>query len=273
VVAGILLLLSGLFHVVVWLGSGAPSLVGPVTWRKPIEFGLSGAITALSLAWVLGRLPRSPGWDWAAATTVAFFVPETLLIDLQQWRGVASHFNYNTAFDVAVFSMMGIFIGVVAVGIAILAVRSIGRVTGPPSTAVAIRAGMIFLLLGQLLGGLIIANGVGPNSTVANASIIGAAGELKVPHALGLHGLQVLAVLALILERTPVSPRAAVTLVASCALGYGLLITAATLQTYSGLGPLALTPLTLIAALVGAVLVAGPYLRGLSAALRRPSLA
>lgn len=156
--AGVLLLVSGLFHVVVWLANGAPSLQGPVTWRKPIEFGL------------------------------------------------------------------------------------------------------------------IVANGLGPDSTVANASIIGAAGELKVPHALGLHGLQVLAVLALILERTPVVARAAVIAVACCALGYGLLLAAATLQTYSGLGPLALTPLALLAALVGVVLIAGPYLRGLSA-LRRPSLA
>lgn len=256
----------------VWLANGAPSLVGPVTWRKPIEFGVSGAITTLSLAWVMGRLPRSSGWDWSAATLVVFFVPETLLIDLQQWRGVASHFNFDTDFDAAVFSLMGILIGLVAVGIAILAVRSFGRVEGPPSTALAIRAGMIFLLLGQVLGGLIVANGAAPGSTIANASIIGAAGELKVPHALGLHGLQVLGVLALILERTSVSARSAVTAVASCAVGYGLLLVAATLQTYAGLGPLALTPLTLLAALVGVVLIAGPYLRGLSA-LRRPSLA
>jgi hypothetical protein len=256
---------------VVWLANGAPSLVGPVTWRKPIEFGISGAITTLSLAHVMGRLPRSPGWDWSAAILIAFFVPETGLIDMQQWRGVASHFNYDTDFDAAVFALMGIFIGVVALGIAILAVRSFGRVHGPPSTALAIRAGMIFLLLGQALGGLIVANGVGPDSTVANASIIGAAGELKVPHALGLHGLQVLAVLALILERTSVSARSAATLVASCAVGYGLLLAAATLQTFAGLGPLAPTPLTLLAALAGAALIAGPYLRGLSA-LRRPSL-
>lgn len=195
-----------------------------------------------------------------------------MLIDLQQWRGVASHFNYASAFDSTVFSMMGIFIGLVAIGIAILAVRSFGSVSGPWSTALAIRAGMIFLLLGQVLGGLILANQFGTNGPLANASIVGAAGELKVPHALALHGLQVLGVLAVILERTRVSARAAVIAVASCAAGYLLVLAAATLQTYSGLGPLALTPLALLAALVGAALIAGPYLRGL-AALRRPSLA
>ena len=256
----------------VWLASGAPPLVGPVSWRKPIEFGLSGAITTLSLAWVLGRLPRSGFWDWTAAITLAFFVAETALIDLQQWRGVPSHFNSSTAFDEAVFNAMAFCIAVVGIGVVVIAARSLGRVDGPPSTAWAVRLGMIFLLLGQVLGGMIIANQLSSDGPLARASIVGAAGELKVPHAIALHGLQVLAVLALILERIAISAGAALAAVASCAVGYALVLAAATLQTYSGLGPLALSPLALLASLVGAALVAGPYLRGLFA-LRRPSLA
>lgn len=234
---------------------------------------MSGAITTGTLAWVLGRLPRSSFWDWASAIATVFFVPETALIDMQQWRGVASHFNFDTAFDAAVFDAMAVCIGFVALGIAVLAVRAFGRVGGMPATRLALRAGMVFLLLGQVLGGFIVANGLSTDATIATASIVGAAGELKVPHALALHGLQVLVVLALILERTEASPRAAVIAVSSCCLGYGLLLAAATLQTLSGLSPLALTPLALLASLVGATLVAGPYLRGLIAALRRPSLA
>ncbi|HKY51807.1 MAG TPA: hypothetical protein VJP45_11185 [Candidatus Limnocylindria bacterium] len=270
--AGILLLISGLFHVVVWAANGFPSLQGPVTWRKPIEFGMSGAITTLSLAWVLGRLPRSRLWDWVAAIAIVFFVPETVLIDVQQWRGVPSHFNYATPFDAAVFSAMGIFIGIVAMGIAIIAARSFLGVAGPPSTALAVRTGLLFLLVGQVLGGLILANQFGSDGPLANASIVGVAGELKVPHALALHGLQVLAVLALILERAAVSSRTALTAVASCAAGYALVLAAATLQTYAGIAPLAFTPLGLVASLAGVLLIAGPYLRGVIA-LRSPSLA
>ena len=256
----------------VWLVAGQPSLQGPVTWRKPIEFGLSGAITTVSLAWVLGRLPRSSFWDWSSAIAVVAFVPETALIDLQQWRGVASHFNYDTAFDAGVFSAMGVCIGVVAIGIAVVAIRSFGRVEGPPATGLAIRAGMISLLLGQVLGGLILANQFATNGPLASASIVGAAGELKVPHALALHGLQALAILAIILERTHLAATSAVIAVASCAIGYGLVLGAATLQTYSGLGPLALTPLSMAVALGGAAMVGWPYARGV-AALRRPTLA
>jgi hypothetical protein len=269
---GILLLLSGLFHVVVWLVSGAPSLVGPVTWRKPIEFGISGAVSTLALAWVLGRLPRAGLWDWTATIAILFFVPETALIDLQQWRGVASHFNSDTPFDAAVFNAMAVCIGIVVLGIAVLAIRSFGRVSGPPSTALGIRAGMIFLLIGQVLGGLILANQFSGGGPIANASIVGAAGELKIPHALALHGLQVLAILALILERTAVSEGTALIAVACCTVGYALVLAAATLQTYSGLAPFALSPLALLASVAGAILVAGPYLRGLLA-LRRPLLA
>jgi hypothetical protein len=271
--AGILLAASGVFHVVVWLASGSPSLGGPVSWRKPIEFGLSGGVTALTLAWVLGRLPRSSFVDWMIAVGVAFFVPETILVDLQQWRGVPSHFNVRTPFDAALFDAMAVGIGVVVLAIALVTVRSIGRVNGGPATALAIRTGLLFLLVGQVLGGLIIANYFSMDVPIENASIVGAAGELKVPHALALHGIQVLAILAVILEHTRVSARAAVTAVACCTLGYGLLLAAATLQTYSGLSPLALTPLALLASFVGAALVAGPYLRVLIAALRRPSLA
>ncbi len=243
-----------------------------MSWRKPIEFGLSGGVTSLTLAWVLGRLPRSGVVDWMIAIGVAFFVPETVLIDVQQWRGVPSHFNVQTPLDAAIFDAMAVCIGLVGLAIALVAMRSFGRVSGAPATAIAIRAGLLCLLVGQVLGGLIIVNYFSTDVPIAEASIVGAAGQLKVPHALALHGLQVLAILAVILERARVDARAAAIAVACCALGYGLLLAAATLQTYSGLGPLALSPLALLASLAGATLVAGPYLRGLIA-LRRPSLA
>ena len=45
------------------------------------------------------------GW-----TTAAVLVIEVVLIDLQAVRGVTSHFNTATAFDAAVFTVMGISI-------------------------------------------------------------------------------------------------------------------------------------------------------------------
>ena len=201
------------------------------------------------------------------AVGVSFFVPETIFVDLQQWRGVPSHFNDRTPFDAAIFDAMAVGIGVVGLAILLATVRSLGRINGDPATALAIRLGLLFLLIGQVLGGLIIANYFSTHVPIESASIVGPAGQLKVPHALALHGLQVLAILAVILERTQIrpSPRAAIAAVACCALGYGLLLAAAALQTYSGLGPLALTPVSLVTALVGAAFVAGPYVIGVNA--------
>jgi hypothetical protein len=209
--SGILLLASGLLHVVVWLAAGAPSLEGPVSWRKPIEFGISGGITTLSLAWVVGHMPPTSGWrDVLPAMLVAFFIPETALIDLQQWRGVPSHFNRATNFDGIVFSLMGVFILVVVVGIVIYAVRAFRTLNASPSTALAIRTGMLFLLLGQVGGFLILGNE--PSTTsLANASVV----------------------------------------------------VAQSLLTFGGVGPLAFTPPALVLAVLGVLLVAGSYLRGL----------
>ena len=54
--AGLFLAATGAFHIGVWLVAGAPSLEGPVSWRKPIVFGLSGAVATFSVAWA--PLPR-----------------------------------------------------------------------------------------------------------------------------------------------------------------------------------------------------------------------
>src|SRR5438093_12657903 len=127
-------------------------LGGPVSWRKPIEFGISGGITTLSLAAVMSRLPRTRWLAWPCAVAISLFVLETLLIDLQTWRGVPSHFNFDTGFDAAVFSTMGTLIAFVSLGIIVMTIWSFTSLRGPGSTALAIRAGLVFLVIGQLLG-------------------------------------------------------------------------------------------------------------------------
>ena len=51
VLVGVVLVASGLAHAVAWAILGGP-WEGPVTWRKPILFGISGGLTSLSAAWV-----------------------------------------------------------------------------------------------------------------------------------------------------------------------------------------------------------------------------
>jgi len=187
---------SGLFHVGVWWTAGMPTLEGPVSWRKPITFGFSTGVLSLSISWVLGLLPQTPRLVRQAWAFSLLLIAEIALIDMQQWRGVASHFNNATAFDGAVFSLMGALIMSVAVLIAIWtvalfrpaasAVRAMhagavdaeraDRTSTSPELLWAARAGMVLLNAGNIIG------------------LIMAASEmtaLKPVHGAALHAIQV----------------------------------------------------------------------------------
>jgi hypothetical protein len=185
---GILFLASGVFHAGVWLNAGMPSLEGPVSWRKPMTFGFSTGVLSLSIAWVLGLLPQNPRLVTQAWLFSVLLIAEIALIDMQQWRGVASHFNNATAFDGAVFNAMGAIITSVAVLIAIWTVALFrasegvelraNALSSPNSRALlwAARAGMVMLNVGNLIG---ISMAVSGTST------------LKPLHGAALHAIQV----------------------------------------------------------------------------------
>ena len=264
--SGIALIASGLFHTGVWLATGAGSLDGPVTWRKPIEFGISGGLTTLALVWVLARVRPNPLVGWTVAMTVACFVPETVLIGLQQWRGVPSHFNYASGFDSMVFSVMGILIGIVVVGIAVLTAWVFAAPRGDPATTAAIRVAMVLLLIGQGLGGILLSNGFANTGPIGDASIVGVAGQLKVPHAVAIHGLQVLLVLAVLLERSALTAARRMGAVILCAVGYTILLLVSAVQAFGGRAPLDLSTLGLVASVAAALLILWAYARPLGAA-------
>ena len=150
---GLLFLASGAFHVVVWSLAGMPSLEGPVSWRKPITFGFSTGVLFLSLAWVLSLLPATIRRLRQATIFSTLLIAEVALIDMQQWRGVASHFNNSTPFDAGVFTLMGLLIISASVIIA-LWTRDVFRETLATTAlyAFAVRAGMVMLNVGNLVG-------------------------------------------------------------------------------------------------------------------------
>jgi hypothetical protein len=242
---GALFLLSGLFHTGVLIVTGG-SLAGPVSWRKPIIFGFSIGVTCLSIGWVLTFLPkhRLIGWLLSGALGISFLV-ELFLIDMQQWRGVPSHFNYSTPFDAAVFNIMGTMIVLVEIVIVLIALWTFFSLKAPPSLAWAIRLGMVLLVVSQIFGNLIIANGIPQvldfqtgefiSEGVNSAYIFGAAGSMKVPHALTLHAIQVLPLLAFLLLFTNWSESRRLTAVMVAAVGYTGLVIVSAFQTFSGL--------------------------------------
>ncbi|MFP5346417.1 MAG: hypothetical protein ACLGIA_05270 [Actinomycetes bacterium] len=260
-----LLVVSGGFHAVVYLVDGGP-WAGPVSWRKPIVFGLSFGVTVATTAWFMTFLRPGRLFSWVVLGTFAIAsVAEVFLISMQKWRGVASHFNVDTPFDGAVFSMMGALVTVVAVLTVVVTVRSFFRVDAPPSLAWAIRYGLVLMLVSQAVGAQMIAEG---------GNTFGAAGALKLPHAVTLHAAQVLPALAVVLQLSDATERQRLRVVALGAAGYVGLVVATMVETYSGRAPLDPGAASSALALVGLGLLAASgltALRGLPWTRIRPA--
>ena len=258
---GALLLLSGAFHGVVFLVDGG-SWEGPVSWRKPIVFGLSFGISVLTLAWIVGllRVRRATGWIVLGILSIAS-VGEVFLISMQKWRGVASHFNETTAFNGMVFSMMGMLVALIALVTVFIAIRSFGSMDAPPSLRWAVRSGLVLMLVSQA---------VGVQMIVEAGNTFGSEGALKVPHAFTLHVIQVLPTLALLLLVADFTERRRLEIVGLGAVGYGALIASTMLVTYGGRSPLDLDATSTILAVVGIGLLGACAAIALRAVVRRP---
>ncbi len=270
---GLLLIASGIFHGIVLLVTGG-SFDGPLSWRKPLLFGLSFGITAATIAWVASalRLGRTSSWVLLGSLGVVS-VAETALITMQTWRGVPSHFNFATSFDANVFNAMGIIVTVVAVVLLILTILSFTAMRPVPSSlAWAIRVGMVLLIAGQVLGALIISAGAPPAAMGDEAAVfgphgvvLGEAGILKYPHGIAMHAIQVLPIIALLGLLTSWSTVRRLSMVAAASLGYILAVLVSAIQAYSGRGGLTLSWLELGALLLGFLLLVGAGLATLVA--------
>jgi hypothetical protein len=220
-----LLMLVALAGTVVGLAVDPRVITGAPAWLKPAKFAMSIAIYTLTLAWIFTLIPawvrtrRSVGWTSAIA-----LVLELVIIDLQAWRGTTSHFNLGTVFDGVLWSVMGLAIMVqtlASFGVAVALWREsfVDRAVGW-----ALRLGMTITIVGALSGGLMtrptraqLAEArAGQGMPIVGAHTVGAPdgnsgpglpgtgwsaehGDLRVPHFLGLHALQALALFAVVL--------------------------------------------------------------------------
>jgi hypothetical protein len=245
---------------------------GAVSWRKPVVFGMSFGILAWSAVWVMRQLPLRR-WGWLPAGLLGGgSIVELLAITMQRWRGEASHFNYRTGFDAAVWAVMSRAIIVVALAVAVLLVWSLVQFRGTPAARIAVMAGLTQMMVSGYIGYDMAALGEAAAAATgqAPASIVfGAAGSAKLAHALGMHGLQVLGVLAIGLGLRPPPTRTQVGLMILAAAGYASVFAAVIATAYAGRAwtsptlPLALLTLAGVAAVLAAsAIVAGRLLPG-----------
>jgi len=198
------------------------TVLGAPTWLKPAKFAISTAIYAFTLAWIFTFLPErrrlTSRVGWITAVVLVF---EVGVIAVQAGRGVTSHFNVGTPIDAALFSTMGLAIVVawgaaIALTVALFRQRFTDRAFGW-----ALRLGMLLTVVGQATGGLMtnptsaqLAEARRTRITIAGAHTVGGPdggpgvpitgwsrehGDLRVPHFVGMHAVQILPALAWLL--------------------------------------------------------------------------
>jgi hypothetical protein len=222
---GSALLLSGLVHVAILLISGA-SWEGPTSLRKAATFGLSFGITLLSIVWVSAFVPLAARTrTWLLGIFIGACVLETTLVSLQAWRGVPSHFNVEMPFDalVAQFLAFGGFILVATIiTLTFASFRTDPLV--PVSLRIAIRVGFVALVGAQVIGALMIAKGMGLVFAGEPQAAYDSAGWLKPMHAVMMHGILVLPVMARLLSFTDWPERRRLDIVLLGTLAYALVV-------------------------------------------------
>jgi hypothetical protein len=272
---GGILVAAGPAHLVVWLVVGG-AWAGPVSFRKPTTFGISFGLTTITLAWVAGRLRITDRTGWLLLGPLAVVdTAEVVWVSLQRWRGVAAHFNDDTTLDSMLFLFMGG--GAIAVEAAVILVVTVLAFTAMravPSMALAIRAGLMILLVAQMVDGWMIQHGLGlaEEGMTDGLTTFGAAGVMKVPHAVAIHVIQVLPTLAWLLSFARLPQPRRLSLVWAATVGYVALVVVNLLQTAAGLAPFDVGVVAAVLYLLGVVLLGVAFLTALLA-LRKPTSA
>lgn len=262
---------SGLAHLVILTVSGGP-WTGPVSLRKAATFGLSFGLTLATVTWVthfvqLGTLARRV---LLGGFTLACVV-ETTLVSTQAWRGVPSHFNFETPFDSAVAGMLafgGMAIIVLTLGFTISAFRRVGR--NSPSMRLAMRFGFVTLMAALGTGAAMIAYGVTSAQTDPDLAYT-TAGFLKPAHAVTMHAILVIPGLAWLLTFTTWPERTRLRVVQLGAGGYLLLSAVVLVEAITRVPPLSAPVAPTLLSLAGlAMLVAAGAVAVYGALSRRP---
>ncbi|MEV4111825.1 hypothetical protein [Nonomuraea sp. NPDC049695] len=207
--------LSSIFLVLVFVDGR--TLDGLPLWIKPLKFTISFTLYAFTWAWLLSLRHRAGRVSWWAGTAlVVAGLGEVALIAFQAARGRHSHFNEATPLDRSIWIAMGVTIGLLMLANLAAAVFVIIERQADRVSTWTVRLGLVVSTFGIASGGLMVTSvpgqtwaedfagahsvGVpdgGPGLPVVGWSTIG--GDLRVPHFVGMHALQLLPLFALLL--------------------------------------------------------------------------
>ena len=220
-------------------------LLGVPIWEKPLKFLLSSAIYTATFSWLYGYAERAKRLAWWMGNAIAILLLIELAIIIgMAAAGTTSHFNVSSPFHIAMWSVMATAISMVWGATFILG----ASLWNSSLMAREIRLGVRWAL-GLGLAGMGIAFTMTPPQPrqvtpenwagIAGAHTVGAAdggpglpffgwstvaGDLRVSHFLGLHALQVLPIVALLVTALVSTYALRVAIITGASVGYALLI-------------------------------------------------
>jgi hypothetical protein len=185
------------------------SVTGVNPWIKPAKFGVSFTVYFWTLAFYLKTLGQ-PRWavQTVQAGTAVISVVAMFCITMQAGRGVASHFNVTGAFDAGVFAAVSAAFLLNTMLILLVLFQMLWQeVDAAPAVLTGMQLGLFLFLLGSMEGLIMVLNQAhtvgapdgGPGLPILNWSTTH--GDLRTAHIIGLHGLQVLPLAGLAVER------------------------------------------------------------------------
>ncbi|WP_301548241.1 hypothetical protein [Micromonospora sp. C95] len=248
-------------------------LTGAPAWLKPFKFAVSFVLYGGTLAWLLSLLRRrSRVAEWAVTVVVAMGVVEMCIIVGQVIRGTTSHYNETTPLNAVLWQLMGaaimvLFVAHVVVGVAVLRQPVAGRAgryaiglgLGLAALGMLVAVPMTLPAQAPMIEGIAGAHSVGVPDGGPGLPLVGwstTGGDLRIGHFVGLHGMQVLPILALLLGRFTggrLDERTRARLLLVMGVGYGATTVLLTWQALRGQPLLRPDTLTLAAAAALAV--------------------
>lgn len=204
------------------------TVLGINRWIKPIKFFASAVIFIFTTGVFLIFLREKPYFKKTISYgVIVAMAVELFLIVMQAARGTTSHFNVAEPFDAAIYSVMGIMIGINTLLIVELLLLYLFE---EPDLDVVVnwgvRLGIVVFVLGSLQGGYLASQtghtvgdrDGGPGLPFLSWSTV--AGDLRVAHFLGLHAYQIVPLFALLVSGFPSGKRVGLLLVFGFAFIY-----------------------------------------------------
>jgi hypothetical protein len=199
------------------------SLGGVGVWVKPMKFNAALALHAATLA-IAASLLSAPWREgavvrWAVILAIGCSVAEVAYITVQAGLGQASHFNVGTPFHAAMYTAMAV--GAVVLTAAAGVLGLVAALDRAAPIGAGLRLGLVLGLAGGAVLTIVIAfamggrltHHVGVPVTGARLPLLGwsrEVGDLRAPHFLATHMMQVIPIAGWLADRAFPAPAARV---------------------------------------------------------------